>query len=143
MMKPKQYLPPSILTALSETQKAMNQRLTIIGETFGPSKNDEQGSVLRHQRKGQSEAGVQQEHPVFDAGAEQRESSDAVPSPSLPVAPPQQESVLPENELQKDVPSVNPSNKALKSIGKLNAAELRRAVILSEIIGPPLSRRGR
>ena len=136
-MKPCQLLHVSVMSAITETQKALNQRYAVTAETFDPFQGDKPGFAFKHSPKVQN-------------------NPSSATAPESPVATPQQNvessSVLPQDSAGSPAPSptlaasVSKQKKqvpATKPTTKWNAAELRRAVILSEIIGPPLSRRGR
>ena len=135
-MKPSQLLHVSVMSAITETQKVLNQRYAVTAETFDPFQGDKPGFALKHPPKVQDNpppttapedpAATPQQN-VESSAVLREDSANSAASPTLAKSVSKQ---------KKQVPEIKPTT-------KWNAAELRRAVILSEIIGPPLSRRGR
>ncbi len=138
-MKANNLFQISVMTAITETQKALNQRYAVTGETFDPFQSDAQDFTLRHQKKAVKEP--HQSHHTPQAAAPRQKTepfSGEGPAPS-------EERMRPAPAIEENTPDTvhRSSGKHAAPVGRLNAADLRRAVILSEIIGPPVSRRGR
>lgn len=132
-MKPNHLLPISVLSAITNTQTAMNQRVPITSETFDPFQG-EKAEAKNNRKKAVSDPlppkGTPSQVPSLVATSEP--ADDASQAAHMPLGEPAK-AFLRE-------PAAGPQRSAF---GTWNPAELRRAVVLSEIIGPPLSRRGR
>ena len=132
-MKPNHLLPISVLSAITNTQTAMNQKVPITSETFDPFQG-EKAEAKKNRKKAVSDPlppkGTPSQVPSLVATSEP--ADDASQAAHMPLGEPAK-AFLRE-------PAAGPQRSAF---GTWNPAELRRAVVLSEIIGPPLSRRGR
>ncbi|MDD6274127.1 MAG: hypothetical protein PUA86_05485 [Clostridiaceae bacterium] len=132
-MKPNHLLPISVLSAITNTQTAMNQKVPITSETFDPFQG-EKAEAKNNRKKAVSDPlppkGTPSQVPSLMAATEP--ADDASQAAHMPLGEPA--------KVFRREPAAGPQRSAF---GTWNPAELRRAVVLSEIIGPPLSRRGR
>ena len=132
-MKPNHLLPISVLSAITNTQTAMNQKVPITSETFDPFQG-EKAEAKKSRKQAVSD-------PVPPKG-----TPSQVPSPMEarePADDASQAAHMPLGEPAKVFRRESAAVPQRSALVTWNPAELRRAVILSEIIGPPLSRRGR
>ena len=132
-MKPNHLLPISVLSAITNTQTAMNQKVPITSETFDPFQG-EKSEAKNNRKKAVSDPlppkGTPSQVPSLVAANEP--ADDASQAAHMPLGEPA--------KVFRREPAAGPQRSAF---GTWNPAELRRAVVLSEIIGPPLSKRGR
>ncbi len=120
------------VSAVTETMK-MNQKFPMTGEAFDPFQSDSQDFTLKSAKKA-----VPTAEPV-PTGTYPRPKAEAAPREGMPS--PEEG---PQTAERLHVPAAAPAAPRAKSaLSGLNAGSLRRAVILSEILGPPVSRRGR
>lgn len=136
-MKSNHLFQLSVMSAINETQKALNQRYAVTAETFDPFKSDAQDFSLKHERA--SKDPPTQEAPAASNTASNPStvSRTAEISHSDPIVQSEPASIE-TGSIYREAPG-----KRIGLTSGLHASEIRRAVILSEIIGPPLSRRGR
>ena len=126
------------VSAVTESMK-MNQKFPQTGETFDPFRGDAQDFTLQHERTQE----IREEIPLSErrmrAVLNEARSGDTSPR----TEPEPLEGPRPEERLR--TPKANTVVKAAKPslAAGLNARSLRRALVLSEILSPPLSLRGR
>ena len=120
------------VSAVTETMKS-KQYFPMTGEAFDPFRSDSQDFALKGKKKAPSAA------KTAPAGTHPGPGEEAAPREGMPSP---EEGPHPAERLH--VPAAVPAApKAKGALSGLNAGSLRRAVILSEILAPPVSRRGR
>lgn len=136
-MKASELFRLTAMSALTEMQK-MGQKFPITGETFDPFQGDAPGFTLKHQRA-VSPASEQprKTYHVQSAAASAREQASASKSDVVEAA-----------EYEPPLQSAGPQTAGRPHThtplaGDLNARGMRRALVLSEILAPPLALRGR
>lgn len=139
-MKASELFRVTAMSALTEMQK-MGQKFSITGETFDPFQGDAPGFTLKHQRpiEPADQSHENQGVPVPDA-------RELVAGPDVVRAPAPHRVPAPhEPEIRPDAPQApRPRPHARAALaGDLNARGMRRALILSEVLAPPLALRGR
>ncbi len=125
------------VSAVTESMK-MNQKFPQTGETFDPFRGDAQDFTLQHERTQE----IREEIPLSErrmrAVLNEARSGDTSPR----MEPEPMEGPRPEDRLR--TPKANTAVTPRPSLAAgLNARSLRRALVLSEILSPPLSLRGR
>lgn len=131
-MKASELFRVTAMSALTEMQK-MGQKFPITGETFDPFKGDASGFTLKNQKVTKPAEQSRKTYHVQNTPASFTREPDAVSeSPtSIPLA-------------QLDTPQqpAKPREQA-RLVDDLSVCGMRRALILSEILAPPLALRGR
>ncbi len=128
----------SVMSALNEAQK-MNQKFPMTAQTFDPFKSDAPDFTLAHEHKKRVE---QKDSPPMPR---QVAVEPVFPEPlqMKPEHPPATEGApisRPAEKKQVPPKQAHTRNSLMKD---LNGQSLRRAVILSEILAPPLALRGK
>ena len=120
------------VSAVTETLRS-KQNFPMTGEAFDPFRSDSQDFALKGKKKAPSAA------KTAPAGTHPGPGEEAAPREGMPS--PEEG---PQTAGRLHVPAAAPAApKAKSALSGLNAGSLRRAVILSEILAPPVSRRGR
>lgn len=133
-MKKEQLLRVTVTSALNEAQKMVTQKFPITAATFDPFKSDTQDFTLSHERKA--------------VPAPEKAPRRAAPKAKPAAVPPQEEEEedregpLPAERLKAPPQEEQKKAAARPLIGEIDRKSLRRAIVLSEILSPPLARRG-
>ena len=114
------------VSAIQEMAK-MNSKFPVTGATFDPFREDSQDFALRYGRKSAPKA-----KPV---------PTGTYPHPAKDMPEEDTEGPTPEERLHVPEAPAAPKRAARSLLSGLNARSLRQAVVLSEILAPPVSLR--
>ena len=120
----------------------MGQKFPITGETFDPYKGDAPGFTLKHQRdaKPLPEQPRKTYHVKKSAAASVREQALAEEGPDEM----QETEYGPQSHLAQQQTATADYPRTMRPLAaELNPRGMRRAMVLSEILAPPLALRGR
>ena len=139
-MKASELFRVTAMSALTEMQK-MGQKFPITGETFDPYKGDASGFTLKHQRVvSPAPDQPRKTYQVQDAAPSAREQASA----SEPAEGQEAAEYEPRTRLVGSRAAMSTATRVQKPLSDdFNARGMRRALILSEILAPPLALRGR